>query len=178
MNRVHLQSNGQLYHGEVNIQSDPMRFLGYEVTLASECTLRSVFNCLDHYSVLAALNPFLNSFMQHYRQCPAQGCLCDDIDHLALSRTAEIIGYPPPARMELSVSLEGFRETQKIDIRIYWLENLLDVPFKLGRLNHVVFGDQLNTLQFDTVFNLFELIDGICWQLSFHNMPASCRINA
>lgn len=176
MNRVILQADGQLSYDDHPIQAGPLRYLGFEVVLAPACTLRSFFQCMARHPGMAALNPFLDSFLEYYQRCPANGCTYAEIDHLALSRTVEIIGYPAPARMELSVSLEGFRGVDRHDILVYGLESLLDIPLKLGCLNHVVFGDQLNTMQFDTVFNLFELIDGICWQLSFHNLPATCRL--
>ena len=79
--------------------------------------------------------------------------------------------------MQLFVSLEGISGETVSPIKSYWLENLLDLPLKLGKLKHLVFGDKLDTFNFDTVFNLFELIDGICWELSFHNLPAACRID-
>ena len=79
--------------------------------------------------------------------------------------------------MQMFVSLEGLSGETVSPIKSYWLENLLDLPLKLGNLKHLVFGDKLDTFNFDTVFNLFELIDGICWELSFHNLPAECRVN-
>lgn len=175
MNQITLQADGRLRFGDQAIEADPLRYLGFEVLLEPMCTLRSFFQSISRHPGLKALNPFLDSFLEYCQQCNPDGCICQEIDHLALWRNVEIIGHPPPARMELSVSLKGFRGPDRCDIRPYWLENLLDMPLKLGRLNHVVFGDTMNTLQFDTVFNLFELIDGICWQLSFHNLPAICR---
>lgn len=176
MNCIHLHDDGQLYFAEKRIETDPLRYAGFEVRLAKRCTLRSFFRCLTIYPGLVALNPFLETFLVYLAKCPENGCRCDDIDHLALWRTVEIIGHPSPPRMELSVTLAGYRADTRRDIRMYWLENLLDMPLQLGHLNHVVFGDEMASMQFDTVFTLFELIDGICWQLSFHNLPAVCRI--
>jgi hypothetical protein len=56
------------------------------------------------------------------------------------------------------------------------LENLLDLPVKLGRLKHVIFGDRVDIFEFDTVYTLFEFIDGIAWELSFHGTPKQCEI--
>lgn len=177
MNQVTLHAGGQLFQGEHLIQGNPLRYSGYEVLVEHGCTLRSFFNCLSRYPALVALNPFLESFLEYAAKCPSSGCTCSDIDRLALSRTVEIIGHPLPPRMELSVSLAGFLGETSCDIRMYWLENLLDVPLVLGCLRHVVFGDSINSMEFETVFTLFELIDGICWQLSFHNLPTECRLN-
>ena len=50
------------------------------------------------------------------------------------------------------------------------------MPVKLGRLKHMVLGDQVDIFEFETVFSLFEFIDGIAWELSFHDIPESCEI--
>ncbi len=176
MNQILLQADGRLFYAGHAIKADPLGYLGFEVRLAPECTLRSFFRCITRHPQLKGLNPFMDSFVQYFGECADGGCTCDSIDHLALWRTVEFIGHPGPARMELSVSLQGFKGSHRQDIRMWWLENLLDMPLQLGRLHHVVFGDLLNSMKFDTVFNLFELIDGICWQLSFHNLPATCRL--
>lgn len=176
MNQIVLLADGCLVYGEQVIEANPLRYSGFEVLLEPDCTLRSFFNCLDRHAELSRLNPFLDAFQAYLPNCPESGCVCDDIDRLALCRTVEIIGHPAPPRMELSVSLAGFLEETRCDIRHFWFENLLDMPLALGKLHHVVFGDPMNTMVFDTVFTLFELIDGICWQLSFHNLPAVCRI--
>ena len=50
------------------------------------------------------------------------------------------------------------------------------MPVKLGKLKHMVLGDQVDIFEFETVFSLFEFIDGIAWELSFHGIPESCEI--
>ena len=52
------------------------------------------------------------------------------------------------------------------------------MPLRLGKLRHVIFGDLVDSFEFDTFFNLFELIDGIAWDLSFHNRPRACQLPA
>ena len=49
-------------------------------------------------------------------------------------------------------------------------------PVRLGSLRHVVFGDSVDVFEFDTVFTLFEFIDGIAWELSFQNTPITCEL--
>jgi hypothetical protein len=50
------------------------------------------------------------------------------------------------------------------------------MPVALGKLRHVIFGDRADRFEFDTVYTLFEFIDGIAWALSFHNAPEQCGI--
>ena len=47
---------------------------------------------------------------------------------------------------------------------------------KLGVLKHVIFGDKVDVFEFDTVFNLFEFIGGIIWELSFQGTPKECAL--
>jgi len=62
------------------------------------------------------------------------------------------------------------------ELKTVSLENILDLPVHLGNLRHVVFGDKVDIFEFETFFNLFEFIDGIAWELSFHGSPIQCEI--
>jgi hypothetical protein len=50
------------------------------------------------------------------------------------------------------------------------------MPLRLGKLKHVVFGDKIDVFEFETVFSLFEFIDGVAWELSFHGAPEACEL--
>ena len=176
MNTIVLQSDGVLMHRQRPMANEPLPYLGFQVALVPQCTLRSFFRMLERYADLIKLNPFCDSFVTHYKTCSAKGCCCDGVERLELTRTVEMIGYPGDPSMQLFISLEGRCGADSCDIKPYWLEQLLDLPLYLGRLTHCIFGDKVDTIDFETGFNLFELIDGICWQLSFHNLPEQCRI--
>jgi hypothetical protein len=177
MNTIALNPDGSLAYRERPVVSEPLPYLGFQVVLAPGCTLRSFFQLLERFPDLAKLNPFCESFIANYKTCPDDGCLNDAVGHLELTRTVEMIGYPGSPSMQLFVNLEGRYDKETCDIKPYWLERLLDLPLRLGRLKHCVFGDQVDTFDFETGFTLFELIDTICWQLSFHNLPEQCRID-
>jgi hypothetical protein len=177
MNTIALKIDGTLTYRDKPVVNEPLPYLGFHVVLEPGYTLRSFFRLLEHYSDLARLNPFSESFVANYQTCPETGCRCDSVGHLELTRTVEMIGYPGNPSMQLFVNLEGRNADQTCDIKPYWLERLLDLPLRLGGLKHCVFGDQMDTFDFETGFTLFELIDAICWQLSFHNLPEQCRIN-
>jgi hypothetical protein len=40
----------------------------------------------------------------------------------------------------------------------------------------VIFGDNIDTFVFDTVYTLFEFVDGVAWQLGFQGAPEVCHI--
>ena len=94
---------------------------------------------------------------------------------IQFSKTVEMIGFPEK-RLEIYNSFSGVYENETYEIRSLQLDSLLDLPVKLGRLKHVIFGDSVDLFEFDTVFTLFEFIDGIAWELSFHVIPTQCEI--
>ena len=87
-----------------------------------------------------------------------------------------MIGFPGKPRLEIYHSLYGLQGVNFHEIKDFPLEALLDMPLRLGKLKHVVFGDKVDLFEFDTVFTLFELIDAILWELSFHGTLLACEI--
>lgn len=154
---------------------DAIACLGCQLVLAPACTLRSFFYLLDRYPSLQCVNAFAPSHLSQVRRSPARGCTFPGIEALQLCRVIEMTGYPGKPCVRFFINLEGVGQDGCLPIETAGIEQLLDVPLRLGRLKHTVFGDRVDTLVFDTAFNLFELIDGICWELSFHNLPDRCR---
>ena len=176
MNAVVLHPDGDLFYGQARLAGDPLPFLGFQIVLDKGCRLRSFFRMLERYPVLARLNPFCPSYVSSFQGCPPNGCRFETDAHLELLRKVDMTGFPGAPGMNIFISFEGFTGGEICDIRPFWLEQLLDLPLHLGGLKHRVFGDAMDEFDFDTAFNLFELIDGICWQLSFHNLPETCRV--
>lgn len=177
MNTLVLDADGGLSYGKGRLEGDPLPFLGFKVVLDEGCRLRSFFRMLERYPVLVQLNPFSPSYLSSFQGSPQSGCRFEEGAHLELLRKVEMTGFPGDPEMTIFVSFEGFSGAESCDIRPFWLEQLLDLPLVLGGLKHRVFGDTIDEFDFDTAFNLFELIDGICWQLSFHNLPETCRVD-
>jgi hypothetical protein len=176
MNTVILKSDGALAQDNVPVNTDPLMLLGHKVELGQDYTLRSFFKMVERYPVFANLNAFLPECMELYRGCPDGECLAPGIGHLELFKTVEMMGFPGEPRLEIYHTLCGVDGKDTCEIRTFPLENLLDMPVHIGKLKHIVFGDQVDVLEFDTVFNLFEFIEGIVWQLSFHRSPKECAL--
>jgi hypothetical protein len=174
MNAVTLKINGAIDHNGTRVSSDILSHLGSSIDLEPGYTLRSFFQMLDRYGLLAELNAFFPEYTAQYHSCPPRGCTTGAVDHLEFSKTVEMIGFPEK-RLEIYHSFAGVDEKGEFEIRSLQLENLLDLPVRLGRLKHVIFGDPVDLFEFDTVFTLFEFIDGIAWQLSFHATPTQCE---
>ncbi len=175
MNRVTLKKNGFVDHNETRVESDILRFLSSQIELEDGYTLRGFFQMLDQYRVLIDLDTFFPAYTEQYRKCPPEGCAAGAPEYLKFSKTVEMIGFPEK-RLEIYTSFSGVYENEAYEIRSLQLDSLLDLPVKLGRLKHVIFGDSVDIFEFDTVFTLFEFIDGIAWELSFHVIPTQCEI--
>jgi hypothetical protein len=175
MNKITLKADGSIITNS-KTATDPLTFLGFQVELEETFTLRSYFLLLQKYPLLTKLNAFFPACLQEYQRCPASGCAFDDNSSLELSKAIEMIGYPGEPRLEIYSSLKCICGSEKLPIRDFKLEHLLDLTLHLGNLKHIVFGDQVDALEFETVFNLFEFIDSIIWELSFHGTLMECEL--
>lgn len=176
MDQVTLAADGSLIQGGRKIDAHSLMMLSYEAVLAEGVTLRSLFRMFEAYPEFQKLNAFLPSYMEQYRESPESGCIYDWFDYLEFVKTVEMIGFPGKPRLEIYHSFYGVAAGEPVEIRSVPLENLLDMPVKLGKLKHIVFGDKVDMLAFDTVFSLFELIDGILWELGFQGTLMSCEL--
>ncbi len=175
MNAVTLKKGGSIYQNGRALESDALDVLSSQIVLEQGYTLRSYFEMLDKYALFAKLNEFFPTHTEHYHNCPERGCGIGLLDYLEFGKTVEMIGVPD-RRLEIYNSLIGVQRSEASEIRSMQLESLLDIPLKLGRLKHIVFGDRVDIFEFDTVYTLFEFIDGIAWELSFHVTPEQCEL--
>ncbi|MDA8138170.1 MAG: hypothetical protein M0036_05885 [Desulfobacteraceae bacterium] len=176
MNPIRLEENGALRDQGGALAQEAITLLGRPILLDPACTLRSFFRMLKCHNILQRLNPYISTLLEQFGRCPPQDCLASGLKALQLSRIIEMTGFPAPPAIRIYMTLEGFGPEGCCDIRWTNLAQILDLPLRLGQLKHTVFGDPMNSLEFDTTFNLFELIDGICWELSFHNLPDRCKV--
>lgn len=177
MNEITLTSEGIILSDAKPVEAGrPLMFLSAQVKLASDCILRSYFKLIENYPLLSELNPFFPASLEQYRKSPAGGCREPSLDYLLLTKTIEMIGFPGNPRLEIYHALHGLKGADFHEIKDYPLESLLDMPLRLGKLKHIVFGDKVDLFEFDTVFTLFELIDAVIWELSFHGTLLACDI--
>jgi hypothetical protein len=176
MNTVTLMQEGTIAGEKGQAVADPLACLGCQVVLGPGYSLRSFFRMLEKFRDLQRLNEFLPACVDRYRRSPASGCRWEAFEHLALSKTVEMIGFPGDPRLEIYISFHGVSGGQPGELKFVPFEHLIDMPVVLGRLKHVVFGDRVDVFEFDTVYILFELIDGIGWELGFQGTPLECKI--
>jgi hypothetical protein len=176
VNQITLLNDGSIIESNKIVPGDSLMILGCQVELEQGYTLRSFFRMFEKYALLVKLDAFVADCRQRYLRCPKGHCTSDDIDHLQFYKTVEMIGFPGEPRLEIYNTLCGAHGGENLEIKSFHLENLLDMPLKLGVLKHIVFGDKVDVFEFDTVFSLFEFIEGIIWELSFQGTPKECAI--
>lgn len=176
MNFVGLGPDGMLKHSGDKEVIDPLSCLGFGLTLSPNAQLRHFFKMLDNYPIFVRLSSFIPDLLSQYHQCPASYCCCDDFGVLEFSKTIEMVGFPGEPRVESYTSLKGKQEDRRLAVRDYPLSQIIDLQLCLGKLKHIVFGDKVDTFEFDTVITLFEFIDGIVWELSFQVLPKECQL--
>ncbi len=147
-----------------------------QVKLAPGYTLRSFFRMLEIHDTLLHLNAFFHDLLDQFHRAADDGCRVDGIDGLVLEKTVEMIGFPGEPRLEIYHSVTGKGDGKSVRIRDFQLDMLLDTQLHLGKLKHVIFGDQVDVFEFDTVFTLFELVEGVGWEFGFHGTPRQCQI--
>ena len=175
MNAVTLKADGAIDIDGKTATAEALDLLSCQVVLEDVYTLRSFFKMLNKYTVFAKLNAFFPSYIDQYESCSEQGCDAGLLEYLEFGKTVEMIGVPDK-RLEIYNSLFGVHTGQTIEIKSMQLDSLLDLPLKLGKLKHIVFGDRVDIFEFETVYTLFEFIDGIAWQLGFHATPEQCEL--
>ncbi len=176
MNSIILNTEGRIVSDQKQTGSNPLKYLNHQVELGPGFSLRSYFRMLDQYPYFGEINEFFPLVREQYRECPEKGCTWEDIQYLEFAKTVELIGFPSEPRLEIYNVLRGIRNSKDCEIKSLLLENLLDIPLRLGKLKHIVFGDKVDVFEFETVFTLFEMIDGIAWELSFQSGSNFCGI--
>jgi len=176
MNLVILEKSGGILYGGKEIGEGALMCLSHQVELEEGYVLRSYFSMLTKYPIFQKLNAFFSSYLERVESSPEEGCEYPGIEHLELVKTVEMIGYPGKPKMEIYTTLKAVAGNETSEIDSIHLESLLDMPVKLGKLKHIVLGDRVDTFEFQTVFTLFEFIDGIAWELGFHGRPVQCQL--
>ena len=175
MNAVTLKKDGSIHLNEKTVVTDALDLLSFQIALEESYTLRSFFKMVDRYTLFAKLNAFFPDYAEQYQSCPEQGCNAGLLEYLEFGKRVEMIGVPDK-RLEIYNSLFGVHAKETSEIKSMQLASLLDVRLKLGKLKHIIFGDRVDIFEFDTVYTLFEFIDGIAWQLGFHAAPEQCEL--
>ena len=176
MNTLRLETDGSIESIAAGDLPALLAVLARQVDPAPGYTLRSFFKMLAAYEPLTHLSAFFPDLLEQVRRAPDTGCNASGIDRLVIGKTVEMIGFPGDPRLEIYRTFTGQCDDREVPIKDYQVDMLIDTPLCLGQLQHVIFGDQVDAFSFDTVFTLFEFVEGIGWGLGFHGTPRECQI--
>ncbi|SHI75359.1 hypothetical protein ACQ0P8_04265 [Halodesulfovibrio aestuarii] len=156
--------------------ADVISCLRHKVVFEDGVTLRSVFSLFSTYPETLRLNPFLQGACDDAAACKNSGCTTEEFTHLELYRQLEMTGAPGTPEMNIHTLVRGINDTGRHELRFFRLDTLLDMPLLLGQMRHVLFGDRTSELYCNTTFSLFEVIEGIAWELSFQGGSLTCSL--
>lgn len=176
MNAIILKNDGSITHPEMKHGADILSCLGTPVVLSEDFTLAGFMRLIGKYADLVRLSDVLPGLSEAFGAVKADELLPSGLDGLELTKSVEMIGFPGPVRLEIYSSVRGLKNGEAADIRHEPVETMLSAPLRLGSLRHVIFGDKIEEMVFDTTFTLFEMVDSLAWELGFHNAPLTCAV--
>lgn len=178
MNRVTMRPTGHLEPQEAPATNDPLSLLGMVATLERGVTLRTIIQMLRLYPDLTRLSPFLPQALKEAEKQPKENCKTEAFSQLQLAKIIELTGFPGNPTVHSYTTLRGTNEHggQEHELRFIPLGELLDMPLTLGGVKHTVFGDRPDVLACDAAFSLFDIIEGIAWELGFQGGSRQCSL--
>ena len=160
MNAIRLHADGTL--------SSDARFVGLlrmRLELDDDVTLRSFFR----------LVPGLGDALAEAETCPASGCRHPGLEALRLGKRVELTGFPGTPRVDVYLAVEGVGD-ELPELRFFRLRDMLDTPLRTGTARHVLLGETATVLDAETSFTLFDLLEGMGWELGFQGGSLTCNL--
>ncbi len=176
MDRIFINPYGHILKKGQKESSPVLKFLGNTIELDKTFTLRSFFLMLNLYPELKQISDILEPLIKIATGHDGQGAKTDEIEALVFYKTIEIQGFPGKPKLNSYTSLKGVMNQTAKNLKFFHLETLMDHTLTLGKLNHIVFGDKEDIFRYETFYTLFELVEGIAWDLSFNFNPLQCSI--
>lgn len=176
MQTLVIKKDGGLVPRGGNPKGDALGFLSHTVSLEQGVTLASFFELVVRYPSLKPISPFLDTFVAMAENTRDTLEKTSEIEHLVFYKTIAMKGFPGKPGVDIFNSLKGSKKDGRVALKFFHLETLLNHNIVLGDLKHVIFGDTQETFTYTTTYSLFELIEGITWELSFNFNPLHCAI--
>ena len=98
------------------------------------------------------------------------------LDRLVFFKTIAMKGFPGDPALEIYNSLKGVKGSEILGLKFFQMESLLEHKLLLGELKHIIFGDAQDMFTYATSYSLYELIEGVAWELSFNFNPLQCSL--
>jgi len=176
MGKIFIDSSGNLLKKGQKQIGPVLKLLGNPIELDKAFTLRSFLLMIRRYPELKNLSEILEPLLEIIPKNDSVKNKINDIESLVFYKTIEILGFPGKPKLTVYNSLKGVIQKKTKDLKFFHPETLLDHTLTLGKLKHIVFGDKEDIFEYETVYTLFELVEGVAWELSFNFNPLQCSI--
>ena len=176
MGKIFIDSSGNLLKKGQKQIGPVLKLLGNPIELDKAFTLRSFLLMIRRYPELKNLSEILEPLLEIIAKNDSVKNKINDIESLVFYKTIEILGFPGKPKLTVYNSLKGVIQKKTKDLKFFHPETLLDHTLTLGKLKHIVFGDKEDIFEYETVYTLFELVEGVAWELSFNFNPLQCSI--
>lgn len=176
METLLLTAKGGIIRRGKAFSGDPLPLMPLTVTLEPGFTLSSFFAMVAANPVFMRLSELLEPLAAMAADAGKDYPKAGEIDSLVFYKTIAMRGFPGKPGIEIYNSLKGVKADNPVGLKFFQMESLLEHDFCLGHLNHIIFGDSQDMFTYDTHYSLFELIEGVTWELSFNFNPLQCSI--
>jgi hypothetical protein len=175
MEKVSLTKEGIILKRDKPVTGNVFSLLSHTIELAPGFTLASFFTLVSHYPELIKLSELLDTYLT-MATTGTQFPKTREIEGLVFFKTIAMKGFPGKPGIRIYNSLKGVKENQTKALKFFQMESLLDHELNLGDLKHIIFGDGQDIFTYESFYSLFELIEGITWEMSFNFNPLQCSI--
>lgn len=176
MEKLLLTKNGKILKRGQAVQGNPLALLSGLVELEPGFTLASFFRMIAAHKAFLQLSDVLETLLSMAVAVESGSPRIEDIEGLVFYKTIAMKGFPGKPGVEIYNSLKGVRGDEILGLKFFQMDSLLEHELHLGALKHVIFGDGQDMFSYDTFYSLYELIDGVSWEMSFNFNPLQCSI--
>ncbi len=175
MEKICLTKEGAILKKNKAVTGNVFSLLSHTIELAPGFTLASFFALISQYPCLIKMSELLDTYLTMATASP-QFPQTREIEGLVFFKTIAMKGFPGKPGIQIYNSLKGIKNNQTRDLKFFQMESLLEHELILGELKHIIFGDGQDMFTYETFYSLFELIEGITWEMSFNFNPLQCSI--
>ncbi len=176
MEKVLLTRDGRIMKRGKPFTGNPLALLSNLVELADGYRLSSFFAMIKAHTVYIQMSELLDPLLTMADDAGKGYPKASEIDGLIFYKTIAMKGFPGKPGVEIYNSLKGVKGEKILGLKFFQMASLLEHDLRLGELKHIIFGDGQDMFTYDTFYSLYELIDGVTWEMSFNFNPLQCSI--
>lgn len=182
MKKILIDKDGRILNKGRVVTGNCLGLLSFCVELEKGFTLGSFFAMADRHREFLPLSDLFSTFLSMVEKMGGKTTKTCEINGLIFYKTIAMKGFPGKPAVQIYNSLKG-RVPENLPgtygtkpLKFFQMESLMEHDLHLGELKHIIFGDVQDMFSYETFYSLYELIEGITWELSFNFNPLQCSI--